>query len=125
MTDDARYWFRAKRYGYGWGIPVTWQGWAVLGAYLVVILAPLALGGAAGATGSLVALVIATPLLVWVGYRKGEPPAWRWGRDQPRPRPRSSPPVRSDSPLTAGWRPTATTETHPQRNGVDVSGGLA
>ncbi len=80
VTDDARYWFRAKRYGYGWGIPVTWQGWAVLGAYLVVILAPLALGGAAGATGSLVALVIATPLLVWVGYRKGEPPAWRWGR---------------------------------------------
>jgi hypothetical protein len=28
----SRYWFPAKRYGWGWGLPVTWQGWAVLAA---------------------------------------------------------------------------------------------
>ena len=30
-------WFRAKKYGLGWGLPVTWQGWVVLIAYLVFI----------------------------------------------------------------------------------------
>ena len=30
----ARYWFPAKRYGWGWGPPATWQGWAVLAAFV-------------------------------------------------------------------------------------------
>src|SRR6266702_3273794 len=30
MQSDGKYWFPAKRYGYGWGIPTTWQGWLVL-----------------------------------------------------------------------------------------------
>lgn len=34
-----RYWFPAKEYGYGWGLPVTWQGWLVIVAYLVLIAA--------------------------------------------------------------------------------------
>jgi hypothetical protein len=29
MQIDGRYWFPAKRYGWGWGLPVTWQGWLV------------------------------------------------------------------------------------------------
>ena len=80
MTDDdPHYWFGAKRYGYGWGLPVAWQGWIVLGAYFAVVLGPLALRNRTGAMISLGAVLIATPLLVWVGYRKGEPPRWRWG----------------------------------------------
>jgi hypothetical protein len=31
------YWFRPKRYGYG-ATPVTWQGWAVIGAAVAVVL---------------------------------------------------------------------------------------
>ena len=27
--DNPPYWFPAKRYGYGWGLPHTWQGWIV------------------------------------------------------------------------------------------------
>jgi hypothetical protein len=27
---SPRYWFHAKRYGYGWGLPATWEGWVVL-----------------------------------------------------------------------------------------------
>src|ERR1043166_6380357 len=32
-----QYWFRAKRYGWGWGMPATWQGWALLLGYFVLI----------------------------------------------------------------------------------------
>jgi hypothetical protein len=28
--DEPKHWFRVKRYGGGWGIPGTWQGWVVL-----------------------------------------------------------------------------------------------
>ena len=31
-SNPPRYWFPAKRYG--WGSPCTWQGWLVLAAYL-------------------------------------------------------------------------------------------
>jgi hypothetical protein len=33
-SNPPRYWFPAKRYGWGWGLPCTWQGWLVLAAYL-------------------------------------------------------------------------------------------
>jgi hypothetical protein len=29
MDHDNRYWFPAKRYGWGWGPPTMWQGWVV------------------------------------------------------------------------------------------------
>lgn len=28
----------AKRYGWGWGLPSTWQGWVVLLAYVALVL---------------------------------------------------------------------------------------
>lgn len=31
------YWFRAKRHGWGWGLPAAWQGWLVLSAYIVLV----------------------------------------------------------------------------------------
>jgi hypothetical protein len=30
-------WFRAKRFGYGAGLPFKWQGWALLAAHIGVI----------------------------------------------------------------------------------------
>jgi hypothetical protein len=30
-------WFRAKRIGYGAGLPFKWQGWVVLGFYLLAM----------------------------------------------------------------------------------------
>jgi hypothetical protein len=40
MNDDKRYWFPAKPYGagYGWGLPITWQGWVVLVTYLLLVI---------------------------------------------------------------------------------------
>jgi hypothetical protein len=33
--DDA--WFAPKRYGYGSGLPIAWQGWALLAGYILAI----------------------------------------------------------------------------------------
>jgi hypothetical protein len=30
-------WFRAKRYGYGVGLPLKWQGWALIAFYLLAL----------------------------------------------------------------------------------------
>ena len=35
--DPPRYWFPAKTYGWGWGLPRTWEGWVVLGVYLALL----------------------------------------------------------------------------------------
>jgi len=42
--SDGPEWFAPKRYGYGSGLPIAWQGWALLIGYLVLVLAltPLA-----------------------------------------------------------------------------------
>jgi hypothetical protein len=36
--SGPKYWFPAKRYGWGWGPPVTWQGWAVLVVWLLAFV---------------------------------------------------------------------------------------
>jgi hypothetical protein len=35
--NDKKFWFPAMKYGVGWGFPVTWQGWAVLLAYIALL----------------------------------------------------------------------------------------
>lgn len=79
MADDkvARlYWFPAKRYGWGWGLPRSWQGWAVLVAYVAVVLTGMAL---ASHPVSVLVVAIATTALLVVCVKKGEPTRWRWG----------------------------------------------
>ena len=40
MKDKEKdIWFPAIKYGVGWGLPVTWQGWAVMLAYIFFITA--------------------------------------------------------------------------------------
>ena len=37
MADKSpSYWFPAKTYGWGWGLPITWQGWLVFLAALAL-----------------------------------------------------------------------------------------
>lgn len=37
--DHGPEWFAPKRYGYGAGLPIAWQGWLVSGIFLAVVLA--------------------------------------------------------------------------------------
>jgi hypothetical protein len=50
MSDKPSYWFPAKRYGWGWGPPVYWQGWVVFLAYLALIIGGLRYFAAARST---------------------------------------------------------------------------
>ncbi len=73
------FWFPAKRFGWGWGPPITWQGWAVMAGSLAATLAAmLALLPAHPAAFLIVTLSIMVLLLI-ICYAKGEPPRWRWG----------------------------------------------
>ena len=80
---DRRYWFPAKRYGWGWGPPRTWEGWVVLVGWFVafvvgqVRLAPSLLPTHPGLFALFVGAMVA--VLLAICFAKGEPPRWRWG----------------------------------------------
>jgi hypothetical protein len=77
-----RFWFPAKRHGWGWGPPSAWQGWAVLVTYLLLVLLGIPLVQVS--KGSAIYLVYAfalTVLLIAVCFLKGEPPQGS-GRDR-------------------------------------------
>ena len=72
-------WFPAKRYGWGWGPPVTWQGWLVMILWIIIVIAVspiLALNNWLIFAAFILVMVI---LLIAICYAKGEPPRWRWG----------------------------------------------
>jgi hypothetical protein len=81
VPKSTEYWFPAKKYGLGWGLPVVWQGWVVLAVFVLLV-----------AVGVFVLLPHLGPLifvpycgilcigLVVVGWLKGEPLGWRWGK---------------------------------------------
>jgi len=80
MDRKQAYWFPAKRYGWGWGIPNRWQGWVVLAVYLVLIGAAVLFVHPDQKPFAFAALVVLlTLVLMAVCWAKGEPPRWRWG----------------------------------------------
>ena len=89
MTKTDKYWFKRRRYGFGW-IPVTWQGWAtlgvLLGALLAVAFAVLPAKPEQPTVSELAiffgTFVVLIAVLVVVSYLKGPRPKWRWGKSQ-------------------------------------------
>ena len=76
---DNPYWFPAKRYGWGWGPPTMWQGWAVLIVWFAAIAIAALLLMPVHLVAFLVFDLVMIVLLLLICYAKGEPPAWRWG----------------------------------------------
>ncbi len=80
MQPKAKYWFPAKRYGWGWGLPITWQGWLVLAAFFALVVAGFFLFPPHNAPEAFLAYVaVLSAALFGVCWRTGEPPRWRWG----------------------------------------------
>jgi hypothetical protein len=75
-------WFRAKRYGYGWGLPARWQGWLVLALYACSLLFAGLRFERSRAIEFNVCLIAFSLVLVAICAWKGEKPGWRWGRDR-------------------------------------------
>lgn len=70
-------WFAAKSHGYGSGLPIAWQGWVVLLAFIVAVIASaMMLRG----LRQIVAIVLCAAVLLVIAYFKTEGGwAWRWG----------------------------------------------
>ena len=82
MAQDQEYWFPAKRYGWGWGPPATWQGWAVLAAFVLLVVIGAIIVPPHRSTAEFVGYVVILSIaLTGVCWWKGEPPRWRWGDD--------------------------------------------
>ena len=76
----SKYWFPAKRYGWGWGLPSAWQGWAVMLIFIVVISAlPMVVNPANNLLLFVLSMIISSAILIGICFAKGEPPKWRWG----------------------------------------------
>jgi hypothetical protein len=78
--EGQKYWFPAKRFGWGWGFPTVWQGWVVLITYLALVVGGVPV--VQGTIGNLVYvlyLVVLTIAFIAICWVKGEP-RWR-GRD--------------------------------------------
>lgn len=78
MNDDLE-WFAPKRYGYGAGLPISWQGWALTLGFMAVAIG-LALLFKSRPVQLIAALVPITLVFVLIiarttrgGWR------WRWG----------------------------------------------
>jgi hypothetical protein len=81
MVSEKRYWFPAKQYGWGWGLPNTWQGWVAYGVYFALLLVGLLVfPPSQNKLGFIAYIVGLSAALYAVCYAKGEPPKWRWGR---------------------------------------------
>ncbi len=84
MRSEPKFWFPVKRYGWGWGPPVRWQGWVVLVVYLALV------GGGIyyfdpkrTALGFFAYMLALTAVFVAIVALKGEKPArWRWGKNE-------------------------------------------
>jgi hypothetical protein len=80
MSDDPE-WFAPKRFGYGAGLPISWQGWAVTLVYTAAVIGvclafkdrPLQLF--AVVIPLTVALLTICARTTRGGWR------WRWGND--------------------------------------------
>jgi len=83
VQTGPKYWFRAKRFGWGWGLPITWQGWLVLVAFVgLIVVGALVFPPRKALAAYIIYVVVLSTALVGVCWWKGEPPRWRWGDDK-------------------------------------------
>ena len=79
--SDARPWFKAKTYGWGWGLATTWQGWVTYAIYAGLLVASGILFPPSRAPVLfLTSVAVLSAALFGICLLKGEKPKWRWGR---------------------------------------------
>lgn len=81
--NDGPEWFAPKRYGYGSGLPIAWQGWAVLIGYVAIVVAFVLTLRRSGPVPFLAAVIPVTVVFAVIcarttrgGWR------WRWGEEE-------------------------------------------
>lgn len=79
--SDGPEWFAPKRYGYGSGLPISWQGWAVLLGYLAIVLG-LALTVRKHEPLQFIAIVIPLTAVFAVICARTTKGGWRWRSEE-------------------------------------------
>jgi len=75
-------WFAPKRYGWGGGVPIAWQGWAVLLVYIGLIIgATQLMARSPWAMFSLIFTATAIFVVIVVKTTRGGW-RWRWGGEE-------------------------------------------
>lgn len=78
---DKGPWFRAKRYGFGAGLPFKWQGWVLLLSHMALIIGlALGLGDRPTLAFPLILFAGVAPLPIYAARTEGGW-RWRWGRN--------------------------------------------
>ena len=80
MTDGPE-WFAPKRYGYGAGLPISWQGWAILIGYMAITFATAFLFATRPLILFAIIIPLTTVLLVVTARTTRGGWRWRWGDD--------------------------------------------
>ena len=78
-TDDRPIWFPAKRYGWGWGFPIAWHGWVVMGVWAAILASVGPFIMLRSGMGYIAFIIVMVAILLAICYAKGERPRWRWG----------------------------------------------
>ena len=81
--SDGPEWFAPKRYGYGAGLPISWQGWALMIAFLAVVIGTgVTLEKHRHPIVGIAVIVPITVLFIVIGARTTRGGwRWRWGEE--------------------------------------------
>jgi hypothetical protein len=81
VSDDGN-WFAPKRYGYGPGVPISWQGWTMTIVFVALVLV-LCMAMKSRPMQLAAALVPPTVIFVVISCRTTRGGChWRWGGDE-------------------------------------------
>lgn len=76
--DDA--WFAPKLFGWGVGLPIAWQGWALLAGFVAITLADMRWVTPYWLAVTLAVLFLLTFSVIAARHTRGGW-RWRWGRE--------------------------------------------
>ena len=74
--NDGPEWFAPKRYGYGAGLPISWQGWALTIAFVAIAAALATMLGDKPA--AMIAAIVPVAVLFLIICAKTTRGGWRW-----------------------------------------------
>ena len=78
----AKKWFTMKHHGWGW-VPITWEGWAVIGVMsVVIIIAAMKLEDGLMTQKTFTFWMVGSVVaMIFIAYKKGPWPRWRWDKN--------------------------------------------
>ena len=79
--SDGPEWFAQKRYGYGAGLPISWQGWAITIFYLAVVII-LSITFRSRVDALIASIILPTVAFIVIAARTTRGGwRWRWGNE--------------------------------------------